>query len=225
MAIATSSGSSGSLGSSSSSSSSFAFTVSAGSNLILFVGIGHSSFTEQVTAIDYNGASMTKISYSSHSSTGASLWYLVNPVTGSNNVNITAGGGMTYQVVAFAYSGAAQTGVPDNSAVDNTSNGGLGTTAAYSLSFATSADNCWMIAAAYVASGGWNSSTGNSTTRGLSGTLQLYDRGPITPAGSSNLDTTTNNSLSAAIIAIAASFAPAAASAVSPSLMLRGCGA
>lgn len=204
----------GFLGSSVSTTYTVSYTVGAGSDRILFVGISNSgSGSDGVTAITYNGVALTKIASAIHSGSGsAALWYLVNPASGANNVVVSAPF-TGLEVFAASYSGANQSGQPDAYASDATSTAAGGDGGIYTISPAvtTVADNDWLITAAYVI-GTWIVG-GNSTVRGVSAGSdgELVDRGPITPAGSSTLTMATLYSGGGPIASVTAAFKPVGA--------------
>jgi len=77
----------------SASSATFAHNVSSEKNRILIVGVGYrnASTDGDITGITFNGVALTKISEQTGES-GAELWYLLNPDSGSHNIVVTASG-------------------------------------------------------------------------------------------------------------------------------------
>jgi hypothetical protein len=75
---------------------SWSHTVS-GAERLLLVGVAvDSEATTGVTAITYNGTSLQKLDSEARSDQVAvDLWYLINPDTGTNTVEITATGAFT----------------------------------------------------------------------------------------------------------------------------------
>ena len=65
-------------------------------NRLLFVmhAAQHASTATAPTGVTYNGVAMTKIVDETTAEWGVSLWYLVNPATGNNNVVVTHSGAM-----------------------------------------------------------------------------------------------------------------------------------
>jgi hypothetical protein len=174
-------------GSSTAASFTYAFTVGAGTNRILFVSVHHVATIEQVTAITYNGVSLTKIGYAANGS-GTALWYLLAPATGANNLVFTALGGSIVFAAASSYSGAQQSGQPDASVVDTTHAASAGGDQAFTTSVTTVADQDWIIAA----STGPSFLTGTASDCTLladqnSHSDVLYHKGPVTPAGSNSI--------------------------------------
>lgn len=202
------------LGSSSAGSNTVSFTVGSGSNRILWVGTSWANAIEQVTAITYAGVSLTKVDNALHTTTACSLWYLVNPTSGANNIVITALGGVTYFGYASSYSGSKQTGVPDANVKDQTTTASAGSPApnAINPSITTVADNTWIIT---VQNGPtWSGTSTDGNVRGFdSAGGILIDKGPNTPAGSFNIDSDTDFSGGSNMASVTASFAPAATAA------------
>lgn len=95
----------------------FSHTCS-GTNRILFVEAGQRN-ASTVSGITYNGVAMTQIGTVLHppltTSDGNYLYYLINPATGAHNVSIAYGGGADLRGSSVSYTGAKQSGVPDQS--------------------------------------------------------------------------------------------------------------
>jgi hypothetical protein len=93
-----------------------------------------------ISAIDYNGSSLTK-DVTSVTSTGVSvdIWRLNSPTTGTNNLNITTSGSHTYRVRAYALSGINTSDALEATASSQSTVGHI------SLS-GTEASNIWSIA-------------------------------------------------------------------------------
>ena len=147
------------LGSVSASSLTAAFTVGAGTDRILFVGV--SASTDLVTGVTYNGVAMTLVGKKNISSGGQGyLFVLVNPASGSNNVAISASGSTTITGMAVSYTGAKQTGQPDN---HNEAQGiGIGDGSWTGTSLTTVAANCWGVGF-FIISGGGTPAAQNGT--------------------------------------------------------------
>jgi hypothetical protein len=189
-----------------------------GSNRILFVLAASSYSAVVVNSVTYGGQSMTKIA--SHSNGGAaeiSLWYIVAPAIGSNNIVVTASQSSGLAVTTASYTGASQTGVPDAYQI-RTYTGYL---SSFSETMSSVADNCWFI---------WGAHTlGAAVTAGANTVVRqnelmmvgsfLADSGaPKTPAGSLTM---TVNYNSQAYYSIMASFKPALASTGQPQFLLN----
>ena len=181
-----------------------------GDNLILVVSV--TSFFNTFT-VTYNGFSMTQIGgfLQDVGQTGKyhSMWYLIAPSTGANNVRIVTSG-QAFNIVQAE--SASYTGCNQSSQPDGYTDGTVGTlTSSYSISHTTIADNCWVIM------GGFNGFTGNTpSSAGTATTLRqqetTYEAGSRicdnnsakTPAGSVTLTltNTTNNNYTGKSISI-----------------------
>ena len=91
--------------------------VCTGSDLILIVAaMNRGGSDTSVSGITYNGVPLTRATGVNNSTTvGIDIWYLINPPTGSNTVQITWSVATFGIGAALSYSGAKQTGQPDNS--------------------------------------------------------------------------------------------------------------
>ncbi len=96
--------------------------TTSGSNRILIVACHQTSVgANSVTGVTYNGVSMTKIGATvtiQASNAYMTLWYLVAPATGANNIVVTKGSGDNTSVAAVSYTGAKQTGQPEVNGTD-----------------------------------------------------------------------------------------------------------
>ena len=118
-----------------------AFTVGAGSNRLLVVGVlGDSAASSGITGITYAGDAMTKaLTERNDSSRAFDVWYLANPDSGSNNVVITRGVSGLIVSAFTAYSGVDQsTPVPTTAAVDDGSSNNT-----FSGAIVTANNNSW----------------------------------------------------------------------------------
>lgn len=163
--------------------------VCTGNNLLLVVGIN--SYTalandRTVSSVTYNGVLMTQIDTIRNDFTGnrATLFYLINPSTGSNTISVTMAD-TTENVLggAISYTGVKQSGQPD------AYNTGKGNSTPASVSVTTNADNCWVVST--ISSGG-TTIAGGQTERwnvvlatGRGGGSDT--NGPKTPAGSQEM--------------------------------------
>ena len=82
-----------------------------GVNRILFVNTGITS-ADTIPGITYNGVALTKIA-SVINGRYFSLWYLIAPATGANNIVVTSSVSDILRSCAVSYTGAKQSGVPD----------------------------------------------------------------------------------------------------------------
>lgn len=113
--------------------------TSSGSNRILIVGVNIGSLAA-VSTVTYNGDTMTQIrSEDNGDSAHTSLWYLVNPDTGTHAVQISL------PIVTSVTAGAVSfTGVNQTSPID-AHNGATGTSDTPSVSLTTITDEAWII--------------------------------------------------------------------------------
>lgn len=94
---------------------SFDHTVGAGSDRYLRVYCsyfgGNNDDTRVITAMDYGGVSMSLVtnSRSQQGSWTTEIWELVNPASGTDSINITWAGDVSYALTAIDYTGVDQT--------------------------------------------------------------------------------------------------------------------
>lgn len=200
------------LGASSSASTTYTgFVVGSGANRLIIIGTTQTSGGDVVTGITYAGIPLAQLGMAWHSGSRANLWYLLAPATGANNIVITATAGTLFRVYAASYSGVSQTGFPDASVLDTTSNAAGGDPGIYTTNITTIADNAWIIEIASMG-GSWNGTGGNSTIITTVAEGMVCHRGPVTPGGSTTISTSTTYSGGNAIASISAAFAPDGAS-------------
>ncbi len=172
-----------------------------GSDRILFVATyGNSGFTE-FTGITYNGVSLTFIASEQYGER-ASLWYLINPASGTHDIVISAPTSRPMGGSASSYTGARQSGGLDASITNLTTGSPITTT------LTTVADNSWTVVGATANWSGLTAGSG-STVRNTqnSGSLGIFDsNGPKTPAGSTSMTLSAGNNYMATVMV---SFAPA----------------
>lgn len=181
-----------------------------GSNIILWVGVR--SLGADPSGITYAGVSMTKLLNGTQGQFG-SLWYLLAPTGGTNNVVISFSISDTASGSIASYSGVKQSASFDGSISDFAQ---TGTTASKALT--TVADNCWLAAFVIENGAGVTSAGANTVIRGTGTTsyrLFEYSSNPKTPAGSQTLNFNDSGSASWGIMMV--SFAPF----VAPNLPFR----
>jgi len=175
-----------------------------GDNLILFVLTrGGGGEGDRISGITYDSVALTKISHAivPGDSPYVSLWYLIAPSTGADNIVISLSSG--YMVgLGCSYSGAKQSSQPDNSTTKTQAAGSSSIT----TTLTTVADNCWTIISCR---GGGTLSGGAGTTFRVAhgGDNALLDsNAAITPAASTSLivDSTSTPNFGT----VMASFAP-----------------
>lgn len=145
----------------------FSHTVTASeSDLVLIVCAETGDGDADPTGVTYNAVSMTKaVSVGESSVVNSSLWYLIDPDTGANNVVITYGGNLGVSGAALSYYDAHQTTPIGDTASSSTPNGtSIGTTL-------TSTDlNSVLIDCFYQRFGATNVAPGGSQTERFRGT-------------------------------------------------------
>lgn len=203
----------------------FSHTVS-GSDRILFVfGHDRSNTSTSVTGITYNGVAMTQINgVRCPTDRFMTLWYLIAPDTGTNDVVVTSSESTNLRFAAASYTGAKQTGQPDGS---DTSTGTSVST--ISTDITTVANGSWMIMFIKDNQGAitYTTSTGDTIrfNTDAGGQAFMDTGGAISPAGS---NTMTMNGAGVNIGALAASFSPSETPAVvanvTSTLLLMGVG-
>lgn len=160
-----------------------------GSDRILFVGCSTNSGT--TTWVTYNGVAMTLIWSIAHGGLwDCTLWYLVNPATGTNNI-VSTSSVSTFHVHANAsFTWASQTWVPDATVSWNW------ISSAYTNTLTTIADNCFHIAfsrTSAATNSAWSSTT-NLTATGSN--YDLFQRTwAVTPAWSSTININASSAL------------------------------
>lgn len=167
MAIAFDSFSSSQITGTSHTSNTFSHTVT-GSDTILFVIIGtyNSTGGGKISGVTYNGTSMTRYGGEQPQQTNqqVSVYYLLNPSTGANNI-VASFASQTYSwISAASYTGVSQTGFPDNQ-VDDT---GMGTSISSTLT--PVASDTWLVM--LVMSNRAKSAGTGATLRGVSSSGQ-----------------------------------------------------
>ncbi len=153
-----------------------------GSNLILFAYARVASNAASIVGVTYSGVAMTAVGsqISGDGNDSTSLWRLINPATGANNVVISSSSSVAgLGGISTSYSGVAQAGFPDA----GPSTFGPNLTNPQTLTITSSADNAWMIAACRNGAGGATMTNGTNRSPGPNQAFFLADNGPQTPAG------------------------------------------
>ena len=193
-----------------------------GSNRILFVSAGTIGSLVNVTGITYNGVALTNIGFQTTGALVTTLWYLVAPATGANNIVITLLSSNPVTGQSSSFTGASQTGVPDASGT-----GGPTATTSYSQSLTSIADNCFAVISGIVGNG-LTITPGTNTTKDEQenaqlGSFLMHTTAAVTPAGTVTLAGTSSSQTWSSIMA---TFAPvgAAPAVFHTSLRLLGVG-
>lgn len=169
-----------------------AYTVGSGLNRMVVCGVECGTTGNTNPTVQYNSVSLTSGVVESPATWGLSLWYGLNPASGSHNFAITSSGTDFITALAADYTGVAQTGQPDNtgtgqdSAPNNT----------FSHSYSTIADNCAIIGF-FAGDGGTPSvaapfslAASQTGVQGTSNTVGLAEDILVHPAGSVSLAST-----------------------------------
>lgn len=157
-----------------------------GTNLILFLGIQVNANNGIISTVTYNGVAMTLIGFSQWpgSAVGSSaLYYLIAPATGTNTVTITLNSSVFLNGISVSYTGAAQTGQPDSSALYSA------TASTATMTTTVVASNCWTVGTLNAGSGSTFTPTTGTTVRvSLPSDVQfLLDSNGVVSTGSQSL--------------------------------------
>lgn len=184
----------------------FAHTCT-GDHRILFVG-GRDKIAAAtvVTGITYNGVAMTQIDgVQVPSNIFITLWVLMAPDTGSNNVVVSASESVSLRFIAVSYTGAKQANQPENSDT-NTATG----TSTINTTITPAPDKCWMVCLVQEKNGTLVVTSGSGDTVRLSGDaggVGFVDTGEdISPAAANTM--TVNFSGGSNLAAVAATIIP-----------------
>jgi archaellum component FlaF (FlaF/FlaG flagellin family) len=114
--------------------------TTSGSDRILIVGLNTAGIGA-INQVNYDGVPMTQIgsTVNNGGSASVSLWYLVNPSTGTNTVSITLAAVTNVAAGAVSFTGVNQTDPID------VSNSATGTSLTPSVSLTTTTDEAWII--------------------------------------------------------------------------------
>lgn len=179
--------------------------TSTGSNLLMFVMASYDNSHGSIVAAKYNNVDLAHIDTAVDGASTLKLYSLASPTTGANNLVITGSANNTnIGGCVSTYTGAKQTGI------DNHATAGPTTTASYSQSLTTVADNCWVIMAGIAEGGSALTAGSNTVVRqqpevAFRGTFLTDSNSAKTPPGSDTLAVT---SASQTFVTCMASFAP-----------------
>lgn len=187
----------------------FAHTCSGNSRILFVMGSDKANSTTVVTGITYNGTALTQINSlvgnANLNDRAISLWYLVNPSSGANNVIVSASESVSLRFSAISYSGVRMINQPDGS---DTSTGD--TVGSISTDITTTADNCWMLMFGKDQAGTntYTSSTGDTMrlATDAGGHFVVDTNSEISPAGSNTMTVSCGNNIKVGVLA--ASFSP-----------------
>lgn len=184
-----------------------------GSNLILVVFIWT---TGTITGAKYNSVAMTSVTSTTTAGLTVQGFYMINPPTGSNTVEVDASASVSMSGMSVSYTGASQTSQPDAFNAVSATN----TTNTLNTTVTTVASNTWIVGMGSDDNGdgvGIGNITGNGVAVPLvNGTwngVWLLDSNATVPVGGNTFGFT--NSVSVGVsgdrLLVAMSIAPAAA--------------
>ena len=155
--------------------------TTAGSDRILVVST-RTYDGNTITGVTYNGVAMSEVGTAQAFASNTDrhrTWILVNPASGANNVVVSLSSALRIEVYAISFTGAAQTGQPDNNNQTN------GNSSSATNSLTTVADNCWSVAAMEGnGAGTFTDSTNVTLVQNIADRGCIGYGGPKTPAGS-----------------------------------------
>lgn len=197
----------------------FSHTTGSGSNRLLVVTIAmRGGAGGVITGVTYNGVSMTQVTTEALTgSAHATIYYLVNPASGSNTVSVAHSmTGSTHLVV----SATSLTGVDQTTPLNVSSKASASSAGPMTTSLTTTVDDCWVVDSCAMRTQAGETATmtaaTNRTSRTDSNTLAAGLRGlvstlgPAGVAGSKTMEWTKTLNHDWAIMA--AAFTPAASS-------------
>lgn len=193
------------------SSQTFAHTVT-GTNPIILVGVRTSNSGDVVTGITYNTVALTRIATiaTDAGNVRSFLYDLVAPATGSNNVVVSLSLSANIRSTASSYTGANQSGQPDNFATNKTDSA-----TSFAGTVTPVADGSWVVA--HFDSGGPLAPTAGSGTvnRAANGNSVIADNNAsVSPPAATSLNEDVGVATEFAVVI--ASIAPVAAAGGDP---------
>lgn len=151
-----------------------------GSGRILFVGCAKDDTA--ISGITYAGVALTKIAVAGSGGECFSMWMLVGPASGTNDIVVSFTPTPAVYMSAASYNGVNQTGQPDAYATKSDASPTM------DISLTTIADNCWAVIGGKNQGYTWSNGTG-TTLRGTPGISCIGDGNSAkTPAGSYTLN-------------------------------------
>lgn len=161
-----------------------AFDCGSGSDRLLFVTLFSSSSSDVVTGVTYDGVSMTRVAVLlPQSNIHHTLYSLIAPATGSNNIVVTNSSSVLTRTLSSVYTGVSQSSFPD------ASNTGTGVSVVgIEVPVTTTVDNCYVAGGGIGASGAIAYDTNTTVRAGDTAQTLLFDHGQATsPAGSESI--------------------------------------
>lgn len=183
-----------------------------GSNRLLFVGVSFDSAGLSISSVTYAGTNLTLIRTDENTaiSRSSSIWYLVAPATGANDIVVTYSNDTVCISGSISLTGVAQTGSLD------ANNGAIGVDITASVVVTTVADNAWVLdTMAANSSFGWTVGAGQTQRWNVIPSASVdgggSTEGPKTPAGAVTMSWSVGQPGGTDWAISAASFAPAVA--------------
>lgn len=187
-------------------------TVGSGSSRALVVANIGGISSDLVTGIKWNTTeSFVKIGSSvlvpGVNGRYLSLWYILNPTSGTHSITITNSSSEYSEPFAVSYAGFTQSGQPDANTTNTAASGSSDVT----TSVTTVADNCWTVLFAVGRAADIGAGTGSTSRSVNAGGAGIFDsNAALTPAGSKSMTITRSGATEAGMIM--ASFSPATSS-------------
>jgi len=104
----------------------YPYTVGVANDRILIVNVFTSPAGDTISAVTYAGVAMTNLyTVTDTNNNGETSFYLLNPASGTNNIQVTQSGTFNAEASIISYSGVSQISFPD-AGISNA--GSLGTT-------------------------------------------------------------------------------------------------
>lgn len=176
------------------------FTVGSGSDRFLIAYAWGGFGSDTVSSMTYNGVSLTKInSVVCPADRGVSMWYLVNPASGSNTLQVN--GSSLFVLVAASY-----TGVDQSNPIDSNNPQTWNSVTSFAPSTTVVASNCWLVCTGKTAG---NTPTAVTGIRRVNEDGGLFDSNGTVGTGSQSISL--NISGGANFGSLMASIKPAAA--------------
>ncbi len=201
-------GGSGGAGTNSASSISWSHTPS-GSNVIVWVAVNRQQVA--ITSVTYDGNNMTW-AVDNGGNSGSSLWYYLNPPSGTKTIQVTLGGVAGIVGASASFNGVQQSGVPDA-----TGNANGVVLSSKTVQVTPNATGCWVVVGGQVTHNANEQAGTGLTQRGSTqqaGTnddyIGIFDSNGTVTAGSADSFTVSLSSGTGDFSVVACSFAPAA---------------
>lgn len=197
-------------------SQTFAFTSSSAAAGYMVIGVTGSTTTDKITGITYNNVALTKLDSGQKSGDRwESVWYLLSPASGANNVVITNSSSDFIQAKVVTLTGISQ--VPPQMGTQVT-----GTAASFTTTITPNTAGSAVLTYGSYAQRATASNNADTTARaGGSATGLIAEATGDPSTGATTLHFKTSDSSSQAYIAFPIALAPYVASPVAPVFLLN----